>query len=108
MPLRVIITLLSVVFAINGMSQALAQSGAGMNLRFERIGIEQGLSQNSVNWIMQDSQGFMWFATQDGLNKFDGYTFVVYRHSPDDDTSISHNYLTSIAEDSRGNLWVAT
>ena len=72
--------------ATSVMVQALAQSGTGINLRFERIGLAQGLSQKSGNWILQDKQGFIWIATSDGLNKFDGYNFVVYRHAPDDET----------------------
>ena len=52
------------------------------NLKFERISLEQGLSQNTIYGILQDRQGFMWFGTQDGLNKFDGYDFKVYKHDP--------------------------
>jgi ligand-binding sensor domain-containing protein/signal transduction histidine kinase len=78
------------------------------SIRFERIGIEQGLSQNSVNVILQDSQGFLWFGTQDGLNRYDGYTFTIYRPDVDDPSSISDRWVTALVEDGDGNLWVGT
>lgn len=53
------------------------------NLRFERISLEQGLSQSTVFCILQDSQGFMWFGTEDGLNKYDGYNFTIYKNNPE-------------------------
>ncbi|MCP4603757.1 MAG: response regulator [Proteobacteria bacterium] len=80
----------------------------GKNINFERISIEQGLSQISVTSIFQDSQGFIWFGTLDGLNKYDGYQFVIYRHDLDDSASLSNSYILSIFEDTKGNLWVGT
>ena len=77
-------------------------------IRFERIGIEQGLSQSSVNSILQDSRGFLWFGTQDGLNRYDGYTFTVYRPNEDDPNSISDRWIAAIVEDAQGYLWIAT
>lgn len=77
-------------------------------LPFESIGLDQGLSQGMVNFILQDKYGFMWFATKDGLNRFDGYQFVVFRHKPGDSTSLGDNYVTTLFEDSRGLLWVGT
>ena len=77
-------------------------------LQFDWISSEQGLSQNSINCIFQDSQGFLWFGTQDGLNKFDGYSFEVFKHHPLDSTTISHNWIWDINEDRQGNLWIAT
>jgi ligand-binding sensor domain-containing protein/signal transduction histidine kinase len=77
-------------------------------LRFDRIGIEQGLSQSSVNVAFQDSRGFMWFGTQDGLNRYDGYTFKTFKPDPDAPTSLSDRWITSIVEDQDGYLWVAT
>jgi hypothetical protein len=56
-----------------------AGTGPDQHIRFERISLEQGLSQGTVYSILQDSKGFMWFATQDGLNKYDGYEFTVYK-----------------------------
>jgi ligand-binding sensor domain-containing protein len=80
----------------------------GENIHFERISREQGLSQVSVLCIIQDRQGFMWFGTQDGLNKYDGYQFVIYRHDPGNINSLSGNYIRSIHEDTVGNLWIGT
>ncbi len=76
------------------------------SLRFERIGIEQGLPQSSVFTIAQDTLGFMWFGTQDGLHKYDGYRFATYRTIPGDSTSLSYNRITTILVDSKGRLWV--
>jgi signal transduction histidine kinase/ligand-binding sensor domain-containing protein len=77
-------------------------------LRFEHISIEQGLSQSSVNAILQDQQGFLWFATQDGLNRYDGYEFKIYQSIPGDANSLSHNFILSLVEDRQGNLWIGT
>ncbi|MCK5646543.1 MAG: response regulator [Anaerolineales bacterium] len=77
-------------------------------VQFERISLEQGLSQSVVNTILQDSMGFMWFGTQDGLNRYDGYDFKVYKNDPDNPGSISNNYVTAIYEDQSGALWVGT
>jgi ligand-binding sensor domain-containing protein/signal transduction histidine kinase len=78
------------------------------NLKFEGISIEQGLSQNTVNCIFQDSHGFLWFGTQDGLNKFDGYKFTVFKNDPSDSTSPSDNNFLYITEDNYGDLWCGT
>lgn len=75
---------------------------------FERISLEEGLSQSVVNAIIQDSKGFMWFATQDGLNKYDGYTFEIYEHDPHDPTTLSDNYIECLIEDDTGIIWVGT
>ena len=77
-------------------------------LRFDRISIEQGLSQSSVYVIFQDSRGFLWFGTQDGLNRYDGYSFKVFKPDPDVFTSISDRWITSIVEDKDGYVWVGT
>ncbi len=77
-------------------------------LRFERLSLEQGLSQNSVLAMLQDRQGFLWIATQDGLNRFDGYSFAVYKHDPEDSNTLSHNSILSLLEDEDGMLWVGT
>ncbi len=76
--------------------------------RFERLGLEDGLSQGCVNCILQDSQGFLWVGTQDGLNRYDGYTFTVYRHDPTDSTSLNANVTYALLEDSQGSLWLGT
>jgi len=81
---------------------------AGQDLKFERISVEQGLSHSTVNCILQDSKGFMWFGTDDGLNKYDGYSFTVYKHDLDDPHSLSHNRVQSVFEDQSGVLWAGT
>ena len=75
---------------------------------FTRYTIEDGLSQGTIVSIYQDSRGFMWFGTQDGLNRFDGYQFKIYKNNPTDSTSISHNWVWSMAEDSAGYIWLGT
>jgi signal transduction histidine kinase/ligand-binding sensor domain-containing protein len=70
--------------------------------------VEQGLSHGSVNCILQDSYGFMWFGTDDGLNRYDGRDFILYKHNPDDPHSLSHDQVWSLFEDSSGVLWVGT
>lgn len=83
-------------------------SVAQENPKFRRYSIENGLSQLTVLSIIQDKRGFMWFATQDGLNRFDGNEFVVLRSRPGDPQSITNSYVTALAEDSEGNLWAGT
>jgi len=77
-------------------------------IKFEHIGADAGLSQSNGTAILQDSRGFMWFGTQDGLNRYDGYTFVVYKNNPRDSASLSNSYVKDLVEDSKGNIWVAT
>lgn len=84
------------------------------NIKFERLStenfkIERGLSQNSVRCIWQDHRGFMWFGTWDGLNKYDGYGFRVYKSAGDlSGNFISNQTVNTIFEDSRNNLWIGT
>jgi len=76
---------------------------------FQRITQEQGLSDPTAFSIFQDTRGFMWFGTVDGLNRFDGYSVVVYRHEPTDSNTIADNFVRGIHEDSRGTgLWIGT
>lgn len=78
------------------------------NLRFEHLTTANGLSHSHVRCILQDSRGFMWFGTDNGLNNYDGYKFVVYQHDKNNKHSISNSYITGIAEDADGNLWIGT
>ncbi len=76
--------------------------------RFRHLTIEDGLSQSSVNCIMQDRHGFLWFGTQDGLNLFDGYRFQVFRKDSTDARTLSHNWIWDVFEDRKGDFWIAT
>lgn len=78
------------------------------HLKFDHLDINDGLSENNVLCVLQDSRGFMWMGTRDGLNKYDGYKFTLYRNNVNDKNSISNNFITSLAEDSKGNLWIGT
>lgn len=83
-------------------------NGAISPFSFSSLKLEDGLSQLSVLKIHQDKSGFMWFATRNGLNRYDGNSFVVYKHHNGDSLSLSSNHVTALAEDDRGNLWVGT
>ena len=82
--------------------------GQTKKVKFDRISIEQGLSQSSVFSMMQDSKGFLWFGTLDGLNKYDGYTFTVYKSDPRNPNTLSNNTIVRIFEDKQGFLWIGT
>jgi signal transduction histidine kinase/ligand-binding sensor domain-containing protein/DNA-binding response OmpR family regulator len=90
---------------IAGACGALAQEGSP---RFTHLTIEDGLSQNTVRALLQDERGFLWVGTKDGLNRYDGYGFVVFRHDPFDERTLSSGYVTALLEDRAGRLWVGT
>ncbi len=77
-------------------------------LYFTGYSISDGLSQSVVVCIYQDSRGFIWLGTQNGLNRFDGNSFKTFIYQPNDPGSISNNWIYSIAEDNYGNLWIGT
>lgn len=81
---------------------------AGKPIRFDHLSLEQGLSQSAVLCIFQDKRGFMWFGTEDGLNRYDGYGFTVYRHDPSDPRSLPSDVVWAIDEDAAGDLWIGT
>lgn len=78
------------------------------DLRFHRLSVEQGLSQGNVWDIYQDHLGFIWIATEDGLNVYDGYSFRIFKSNPLDSTTISNNNVHQIVENMNGDLWLAT
>jgi signal transduction histidine kinase/ligand-binding sensor domain-containing protein/DNA-binding response OmpR family regulator len=80
----------------------------GQTINFNHITVENGLSNNDVNTLIQDKYGFIWFGTDDGLNRYDGYNFKVFRHAPDDSNSISDNSIWALEEDKKGNIWIGT
>ncbi|MDO9374703.1 MAG: two-component regulator propeller domain-containing protein [Ferruginibacter sp.] len=75
---------------------------------FTHYQVENGLSNNAVMCSIQDHHGFMWFGTRDGLNRFDGLSFKVFRNSPEDSNSIGSNAITGLFEDDKDHIWVAT
>ncbi|MBN1292767.1 MAG: diguanylate cyclase [Candidatus Latescibacteria bacterium] len=77
-------------------------------IRFDRFDVRDGLSDNTVTSICRGSKGFMWFGTTNGLNRFDGYSYIHFKHDLNDSTSISDNYIQDIFEDKSGNLWIGT
>lgn len=87
---------------------ASATAGAAAELRFERIERATGPSHNSIFALAQDRDGYLWIGTQDGLNRFDGDHFAVWRHDAGDPASLSANRVNAVLEDSRRRLWVAT
>ena len=78
------------------------------DLKFNHLSIEDGLSQATVYSILQDHKGFMWFGTADGLNRYDGYSFEIFRNDPLDSTSISNNEIRCLYEDRSNRLWIGT
>lgn len=85
-----------------------AASSAAAHVRFRQISVAQGLSQVSAVDVLQDRRGFLWIGTQDGLNRYDGYEFKVYRQQPGNPDSLIDNYVQALAEGADGRLWVGT
>ncbi|MBN2347983.1 MAG: hypothetical protein JXJ22_04050 [Bacteroidales bacterium] len=78
------------------------------DIKFDHLTTNDGLSQNVVNCIFQDSKGYIWFGTNYGLNKYDGYSFKIYKRDPKDSLSLAGNDVITIDEDNDGNLWIGT
>lgn len=83
-------------------------AGKPLNLKFEHLTIEDGLPHSKINTIYQDHHGYIWFGTNDGVARYNGYEFRVYQHEPGDSNSISHNLIRDIFEDRWDNIWIAT
>lgn len=83
-------------------------SAASHNYMFKHLEVKDGLSNNQVNAIYKDSNGFMWFGTASGLNRYDGYDMRIYRSQKDDEKSLPDSYIEDIQEDMSGNLWIRT
>lgn len=78
------------------------------SVKFENISIDQGLSNENVTSIFQDSKGYMWIGTKDGLNRYDGESIKIYNCTAKSENSLSSTYINDIEEDSYGNIWIAT
>jgi signal transduction histidine kinase/ligand-binding sensor domain-containing protein/DNA-binding response OmpR family regulator len=89
-------------------ASTVATSDVRPNIRFDRLGPQQGLSQTAVMSLMQDTQGFVWVGTQSGLNRFDGYTFEVFDYDADDENSLSNGWIWDLVQDRLGYIWIAT
>ena len=100
------ILIFSVVFALVFIGSD--TRGQENRIKFEELSLDAGLSQTIVYSIAQDNEGFMWFATEDGLNRYDGYHFSIIRHDPVVPTSLGYNHILALFIDSRGILWVGT
>src|ERR1700751_1615964 len=80
----------------------------GKDIRFARISSSQGLSQVRVSEMVQDDQGFIWFGTWNGLNRYDGYNFKIFKHDPERQESLSGVYIYSLVKDRSGKIWDGT
>ncbi len=87
---------------------ALSANSPQQNFAFECVTLDQGLSQSTVASILQDKSGYIWFGTIDGLNKYDGYNFTVYRNDPNDSTSIADNWITWLCLSEDSTVWIGT
>ena len=98
--------LATVLLLLTTAQSATAQQG--QNVRFRHLLVEDGLSQEAVQAILQDHRGLLWFGTQDGLNRYDGYDVTVFNHDPKDPASLSNGWIWCLFEDSQGTLWIGT
>lgn len=83
-------------------------SNSSNTFRFENISIEDGLSNETVHTILQDHEGYMWFGTLDGLNKYNGYDFIIYRHDETNPNSLADSNILTLFEDQDNTLWIGT
>ena len=98
----IMIILLSILIPMKSSAEILSDA------KFENVSIDEGLSNEQVTAIFQDSRGYMWIGTEDGLNRYDGEIIKIYNCNVEDENSLSSTYITDIEEDSYGNIWIAT
>ena len=100
-------TFLTIIVMLS-LSSTYTYANSYKDINFKSLTIKNGLSQSTVETILQDSKGYMWIGTNDGLNKYNGYGFKKYEHDIYDNNTISSNYIVDIAEDNDGYIWVST
>ena len=97
------------IFVITGICLLInINISSGQGIQFDHYAVRDGISQSVALCIFQDSEGYMWFGTQNGLNKFDGYSFKKYFSDPSNTNTISNSWIFDIAEDDNGYLWIGT
>ena len=106
--LAVVVVFLSASVSLNSLAAASADRTTSHPMRFDRISQDDGLSQSNVFSILQDSRGLMWFGTESGLNRYDGYQFDVFKRQRGNPQALGSDYIYDIAEDADGHLWIAT
>lgn len=104
----VIVTSSALLPATPIQAKATFYSSSIPNIRFGRLGVSRGLSQSAVNCILQDRQGFLWIGTQDGLNRYDGYTFKIFRPASNDPQTINDRWINTLFQDKQGYIWIGT
>lgn len=110
---RIIVLILIFFFLFSSIKLADAAQGGikfypGVEVRFEHLSIDDGLSQNAGLSILQDRKGFLWIGTQDGLNRYDGVSILQFKNDPTNPYSISHNSVIALFEDTTGSIWIGT
>ena len=93
----VLALLISPAFTLVRAAPDRAQHAPGSLVRFTHLSLDDGLSQNAGLAFLQDQRGYLWIGTQDGLNRYDGQTFTIYKNDPDDPDSLSHNSIIAHA-----------
>ncbi|MCJ8273832.1 MAG: hypothetical protein MJK04_31090, partial [Psychrosphaera sp.] len=107
LPLLYLILLFpAVTFADKSADERADKSTAKAVFQFDNMGADQGLLNPYVLKVLQDQQGYIWVATQQGLYRYDGYDFKVFIHDPEDPGSLADNYIQTLYQDSQGVLWV--
>ncbi|SDF45493.1 ligand-binding sensor domain-containing protein [Cellulophaga baltica] len=98
-------TFFAIVFFV---LMALKLNAQSKNQFLEKVGIENGLSSNYPTCVIEDSRGFIWIGSNNGLNRYDGYQSKIFKYDPNDSNTISENWITSLLEDKEGNIWIGT
>ena len=110
-PAVVRLAILAFLVLLAAMAVSVPVKAAGIDhhpMRFDRLSLDEGLSQSNVLAILQDSEGLMWVGTENGLNRYDGYDFTAFRRQRGNPDALPNDFIFDIAEDAKGNLWIAT